>query len=75
MMIPRYAETLIRQKLTNTPASQLDLQQPFHSLGLGSLQTALLLARLHTELGIVVPPSPVPRAFLSPIVIQLGAFL
>jgi acyl carrier protein len=56
-------------ELTNTPASQLDIQQPFHSLGLGSLQTALLLARLHTELGIVVPPAALnPDASLGELV-------
>lgn len=61
-------------KLTNTPASQLDLQQPFHSLGLGSLQTALLLARLHTELGIVVPPAALnPDASLGELVALISA--
>ena len=61
-------------ELTNTPASQLDIQQPFHSLGLGSLQTALLLARLHTELGIVVPPAALnPDASLGELVALISA--
>ena len=58
----------------NTDITQLDVQQPFSSLGLGSLQTALLLARLHTQFGIVVSPAALhPEASLGELVALISA--